>query len=335
MKTIYTIVIGVILAVAAIELLNSQKTHEQIPAEIHEMYTQWKAQHGKKTATPSEHQYRLQVFFDNYRYVNEVNGRQSSFKLGLNQFADMSNDEIRAKYTGFVDPRKLASGKKFTPNKNADVNDEVDWRKRGAVGPVKNQKQCGSCWSFGATGVVESAHFIAYGESVILSEQQMMDCSWSYGNHGCNGGLPVFGFKYVKANGMTTLSQYPYLAKDGHCHYNSTMKATIISDYEEVVDDEEDLLYALQEMPAAIGIFADPIMRYKTGIFNDWEHCPPNKANHAVIVVGFGEDNGEKFWVIRNSWGTVWGEAGYIRVARRGSGPGICGIAQTAAIVVM
>jgi len=192
----------------------------------------------------------------------------------------------------------------------------LDWVAKGAVTGVKDQGQCGSCWSFSTTGSVEGLVFLKAAHLTSLSEQQLMDCSYSYGNLGCSGGLMDNAFKYVEANGLCTEAAYPYTAKDGTCKASSCSVSpnSKIGGYKDVTHTENALGAAVDNQPVSIAIEADQsgFQLYKSGVF-----CGVcgTSLDHGVLAVGYGTDTTD-YWKVKNSWGTSWGEKGYIRVCR-------------------
>jgi len=185
----------------------------------------WKQTHGKSYGTSADEHYRKSVFTTHYHWINDFNAKSKAqhgdspdtHTVGLTQFADMTNDEFRANYTGY----KGVKAEKNVKHLVGDAPDAIDWRDHNAVTDVKNQGSCGSCWAFSATGSMESRYFLANGELPNLSEQQLVDCSRDQGNMGCNGGLPDYAFVYAQQNGMKTQSDYPYKGVDGECQGSS------------------------------------------------------------------------------------------------------------------
>jgi len=217
----------------------------------------------------------------------------------------------------------------------------VDWRTEGAVTPVKNQGQCGSCWAFSTTGSLESAHFRLTGELISLSEQQLVDCSGKFDNDGCNGGLMDNAFEYVKSvGGLNTEDSYPYIGKAQKCKFQKEKIGSTCSGYVDIPKgDEATLKEAVATQGAisvAIDVTEDKFMFYKSGVFVD-SKCgnSEDELNHGVLVVGYGSLNStadatdtnppSDFWIVKNSWGIKWGEEGYIRMARNHDN--MCGIA--------
>lgn len=277
---------------------------------------------------------RRNVFSRNLEFINSHNlNTTQSFTLGLNDFSDMTYSEWRQNYLGYR-PQLRKTGlqrREISTVKSTSVPDSIDWTKKGAVTPVKNQGQCGSCWSFSATGSMEGAHFLKTGKLVSLSEQQLVDCSTSEGNHGCFGGLMDYAFQYVEQNhGIDTEKDYPYFAKSGTCNTKKASKdAATFSSFVDVQQNDEDALKAaVAQQPVSVAIEADQpsFQFYKSGIFNT---ACGTQLDHGVLAVGYGSQDGMDYWLVKNSWGEVWGDKGYIKLARNTQSPqGQCGIAM-------
>ena len=207
-----------------------------------------------------------------------------------------------------------------------EIPESMDWREQGVVTDVKNQESCGSCWAFSSTGAIESEYALKTGELVNFSEQELIDCIRL---EGCNGGEMEDAFKYVENNPLCTDSEEPYEATDDECvRCNEGIK---IDECISVPSGNQTALkMAVSRGPVSVAIEADTFIfqEYSGGIINS-ASCGTN-LDHGVLVVGYGEEKGLPFWIVKNSWGVDWGEEGYVRIARDVSGkisPGICGIA--------
>lgn len=290
---------------------------------------------------------RFEIFKKNLDVIEKHNSEYSmgihSYTLGVNHFADWTFAEFKEKMLGTrlnMTHNKLASSGTFVKlPASIKAPDSVDWRDLGAVTPVKNQGQCGSCWAFSTTGSLEGAHFRLTKKLVSLSEQQLVDCSGKYHNEGCNGGLMDNAFQYVKDNGgLDTEESYPYHAHAEKCHFKKQNVGSTCSGFMDITSGDED---ALREAVATVGPVSvaidateEKFMLYKDGIFVD-DGCKNGQddLDHGVLVVGYGTNttsNGEQkdYWIVKNSWGPEWGEGGFIRMARNLNN--MCGVATSA-----
>merc|ERR1719326_265563 len=288
--------------------------------EYNTLWKAFKTDFKKAYDTVEEHAARFSTFKDNVDFITSHNARseEHGYTVGINQFADMSSAEFKKTMLTY-----RADLKKPNPTPILDESnlaDSVDWVAKGAVIPVKNQGQCGSCWAFSTTGSVEGAYQIATGKLLSFSEQELVDCAGSYGNQGCNGGLMDNGFKYLEAKGDALESKYAYTAKTGTCSSSKSAdpalaKGAVTSFNDVTSDSETQLLAAVSQQPVSVAIEADKpgFQFYKSGVFSGT--CGTN-LDHGVLVVGYGTDSGKDYWKVKNSWGTTWGDAGYIRLVR-------------------
>uniref|UniRef100_A0A671RV13 Pro-cathepsin H-like n=1 Tax=Sinocyclocheilus anshuiensis TaxID=1608454 RepID=A0A671RV13_9TELE len=236
----------------------------------------------------NEYYQRLQTFLENKKKIERHNAGNHKFSMGLNQFSDMTFTEFKKSYL-LTEPQNCSATRGNHVSSNGPYPDMIDWRTKGHyVTDVKNQGACGSCWTFSTTGCLESVTAIATGKLLQLAEQQLVDCAGAFDNHGCNGGLPSHAFEYIIAN---------------ICSYST---------------------YLLNPVSLAYEVTSD-FMHYRDGIYTSTKcHNTTDMVNHAVLAVGYAEQNGTPYWIVKNSWGTNWGINGYFYIER---GKNMCGLA--------
>jgi C1A family cysteine protease len=248
-------------------------------------------------------------------------------------FADLTEEEFIAQYTGLGDlsltPQDSPS---FDTNDNSDVvADAVDWVAEGKVNPIKNQGQCGSCWAFSTMGTLESGYAISSGKLVSLAEQQLVDCDRN--DNGCSGGWPHTAYdSYLSGVGVCSEDSYSYTARDGSCRASSCTAAIpsgVVTGHSNVGSSSSGLKSTLSQQPVSVTVNAGQLQLYGNGVVTG--NCQ-GQINHAVIAVGYGTD-GQDYFKIRNSWGTSWGEQGYIRLAQDGGSQGTACLFQYSPVV--
>jgi len=278
-------------------------------------FSSWLVTNGRNYTSFEEFTHRENVYNQNLHKIAAHNSQGNSWTMGANKFADLTPREFKQLTGSCVFPERNRHN-----NLRIDIGapSSVDWTTKGAVTPVKNQGQCGSCWSFSATGSMEGAWFLSNGTLPSLSEQQLVDCSGAQGNQGCNGGLMDSAFQYVIANGgITSESNYPYTATDGTCNAAKAKQvvATISSFTDVPAGSESALMAAVAQQPVSVAVEADQsvFQLYAGGVMTS--PCGTN-LDHGVLVVGYGTQNGLDYWKVKNSWGSSWGMDGYILLGR-------------------
>ncbi|KRX02939.1 hypothetical protein PPERSA_09061 [Pseudocohnilembus persalinus] len=296
-------------------------------------FAQWKLTNGVNFAA-SEEAYRFEIFFENLKLVQKLNAEQTgSLRLGMTPFAAMTTEEFAETRTTKLTqsnssiqyPSKPAQGVKEVPK-------SIDWVAKGAVAPVEDQGHCGSCWAFSTKESIEGFHYLESGEMVVLSAQQLVDCSLM--NLGCSGGDPMTAYQYVQKNGIMSEESYPYISgttgKRSTCQYDKS-KVVVQNSSQTRVSPQNDA-QAIREAatlgPLTIEVAAGNIFFqfYTSGVI-DSTSCP-TALDHGVLLTGYNDSASTPYWTIKNSWGPAWGNKGYANIAIQETGKGICGLQQ-------
>jgi cathepsin H len=282
---------------------------------------------------------------DSVSIVQQHLASKKTYELGLDgPFAYMSADEFKAKV--LMAPQDCSA----TENRRGYVGDDFDplpeffdWRDAGIISEVKNQGHCGSCWTFSSTGALEGHSALHRGlwKRSLLSEQQLLDCAQAFDNHGCNGGLPSHAFEYINyAGGLAKEFAYPYEAREAACRFDVKTNKTAVGirtmrSFNVTEGDEKSLMHFLvRRGPVSIAYqVVDDFRLYKSGVYTS-NTCKqgPQDVNHAVLLVGYGNENGVPYWLVKNSWGESWGEEGYFKIER---GKNMCGLATCASFPIL
>ena len=334
----------------------------------HAEYDEFLSTHGVQRRHSSLAEYRLRssIFERNSDMITQHNAANRSFTMSMNRFGDWTREEfkqimLRPKQKLSVetslfklhgDHQSLSQhelGKYELPyeplHDTKKIPREVDWRKTGANGGgVKDQANCGSCWAFGAVGAMESAWFMASGESLSLSEQQVMDCAWGFvpgkdeSTSACDGGDAWAGVGHVvDAGGISLSKDYQYLGQDNYCFEKGVGDwAAKFKGYVRLPRyDDQALMEAIYSRgPIAVSLDAsqDSFTFYSSGVYYDtkcmWK---PADLDHSMMAVGYGTDDAGDYWLIKNSWSKHWGDEGYVKIARDGHG---CGASSDAMYAV-
>ncbi|RYY33383.1 hypothetical protein EON62_04280, partial [archaeon] len=338
----------------------SPEAHIPAGAKEDPAFTAFMEQYGKVYVNDEELANRQSIFTKNRRLIAAHNKKASasgrSLRLAMNPLGDATPEErfmrmgrdrtgksVRA--TRLADARLTgesvsngATGVHPAPATLKDLPQSLDWRGLGAVEPVQDQGICGSCWSHGATAAISGAYFLKYGAMYVFSKQELIDCSWPFGNNGCGGGEDFSGYQWIMQNGgLSTRANYgPYLMQNGRCAArNAGVKPTVVlTGYVNITSGSESAMMSALFTQGPVSISVDASLPtfdfYSDGIYDD-----PNCANgldaldHTISAVGYGVDpiSGQTFWIVKNSWSTHWGREGFIYIARQGN---VCGVTTAA-----
>nr|XP_039258208.1 procathepsin L-like [Styela clava] len=318
---------------------------------VDDEWNMWKEKFNKFYYDEKDEAVRQYIWQKNKEYITSHNKRadngEHSYRLGMNKFADLDSNEFAKMFLGYRnasdDKKRAVECKKssifVSSNNYAPLAHHVDWRTKGYVTPVKDQGQCGSCWAFSTTGSLEGQHFKATGKLVSLSEQNLMDCSKPEGDFSCEGGLMDYAFDYIIENGgIDTEASYPYEASDeSTCKFaKRSVGATMTSCVDVTPRQSED---ALRKAVATIGPVSVAIdasqpsfQLYASGVYDE-PNCSSTQLDHGVLAVGYGTEDGNAYWIVKNSWGPNWGDHGYIKMSRDKNNQ--CGIATSASYPVV
>ena len=319
-----------------------------VSATLMDRFYNWAETH--KVAVPEgEHEFLhlLTNWKNNDRIIDETNSKNLTYTLGHNAFSGMSSDEF-AEHMHFGLNREMIASSAPALMQGFEsvvsVPASVDWRTKGAVTPVKNQQQCGSCWSFSTTGALEGIYAIKRANLVSFSEQQLVDCDYIRAGGtslGCNGGDMQSAMEWIgKNNGLCTEQAYPYVSgttqTNGPCQKTcSIVSGSDISTTVSVsANSDSAMMTALAQQPVSVAIEADQssFQLYKSGVFTG--SCGTN-LDHGVLLVGYGTMNGLDYYILKNSWGSSsWGDQGYMYMGKGvdpsgkpyNNGKGQCGV---------
>ena len=311
-----------IIAFALIAVVASLATEVKEEKKAFKKFQKFIAKYNKKYNSIQEYMARFNIF------KKSLSKKSSNglYKKGITQFSDLTENEFRRTYLNLN--INILNTIKYTDvsfKATGAAPEEFNWVDQKALGAVKNQGSCGSCWAFSTVGNLEGLYYIKYGENKRFSEQQLVDCDDQ--DEGCNGGLMEYSFAWIKSNGGLELeTDYPYKGYDQTCKQDKSKFAVQVADFVKLDTTDEEAIkeYLYTTGPLAIALNANPLQYYYGGIVDDDEStCDPEGLNHGVVLVGYGSEDGTDYWIVRNSWGASWGEQGYFRILR---GKGTCGI---------
>ena len=310
-----------IIALGLIALVASLTPQEKEDQKAFKKFLKFTKKYNKHYSSIQEYMARFNIFRQSLKQKSNV-----LYKKGITQFSDLTENEFRRKYLNLnINILNTLQYTEVQHTISGEAPEAFNWVDQKALGAVKNQGSCGSCWAFSTVGNLEGLYYIKYGENKRFSEQQLVDCDDK--DAGCNGGLMENTFKWIKENGGVQLeSDYPYKGRDQQCKQDKEKLVVKVDSFVKLdsVDEEVIKEYLYKTGPLAIALNANPLQYYYGGIVDDDEKsCDPQGLNHGVVLVGYGSENGVDYWIVRNSWGASWGEKGYFRMLR---GKGTCGI---------
>eukprot|EP00795_Rhopilema_esculentum_P007454 gene7454-13220_t len=306
---------------------------------VETLFASFKDSFQKNYKSSHEHEKRKNIFRHNMRFINSHNRKHLGYSLKMNKFADMTEKEVSL-YTGLLDEPEgtYNGGKRFKiPDidfAHTPIPESLDWREYGAVGKIRSQGICGSCYAYAVTSAMESAYYLKTGNLVSLSQQQIVDCTWGYGNRGCKGGYPYRALQWImKHGGLATEESYgKYLAQEGYCHFKNVSIGAGVESYMNITSGNKTELKLALAMygPVTVLINTRPktFKFYSSGIYYD-ETCD-DKVDHAAVAVGFGKEHGREYWLIKNSWSASWGNSGFLKVWTKNDN---CGVTKKAVVV--
>lgn len=322
------IIFACIAAANATGLLHQQaeftNTLELTESVINTHFSKFMSMHNKQYSE-TEEPMRRAIFAANLKQIHQHNveaaAGKHSWTMAQNEFTDLTADEFEARLRTFSMPAKAKKNVVAAKQPLTDLPETVDWVSEGVVTPVKNQQRCGSCWAFSTTGAVEGAHALKTGKLVSVSEQELVDCDPE--DLGCHGGLMDNAFNWIiENNGLCTEEAYPYKGVDGRCKKLQCESKVTISDFEDIEESWDSLREGIARQPISVAVEATAWQHYDSGVFDGCDSMP--SLNHGVLAVGY--DVKEGFIKIKNSWGSAWGEDGYIRLAISENRHGMCGV---------
>ncbi|CAF1339726.1 unnamed protein product [Adineta ricciae] len=308
----------------------------------HQSWKLFKNRHNRQYNSLDEEQRRRNIWEENVQMIQKHNLEADlgvhTFTMKVNQFADLTHEEFIKQMTGLRINSETKPSQKVHISSNRKLPTTVDWRKNGYVTPVKDQKQCGSCWAFSTTGTLEGQVAKKTQKLIALSEQQLVDCTTDYGNMGCNGGLMDNSYKYLlDHHGIESNASYPYTGVFGECRYNPKDVVANVTSYVDIKAgseaDLEDALATVGPIAVAMDASHSSFQFYTSGVYSDPE-CSPTLIDFSLLAVGYGvtSDNHE-YYILKNQWTTEWGMEGYVLMARNKNNQ--CGIASLASYALI
>lgn len=309
------LVIAACLVPVAMARLYAEVTPESL-------FAAFKQKYGKTYANDTEESFRQHVFTHNVLIARRHAALNPHATFGVTPFSDLTETEFRSHYHNAAAHFAAAERRVRVPvevvGNTDDVPAAIDWRKKGAVTPVKDQGFCGSCWAFSAIGNIEGQWHLAGNPLTSLSEQMLVSCDEL--DNGCGGGLMDNAFKWIiqENNGTVyTEASYPYKSGKGStplCMSSRAKEGAKISSYRSLPQDEDKIAnWLATHGPVSVAVDATTFQTYTGGVITN---CESQQLDHGVLLVGYNNTNDPPYWIIKNSWNTIWGEDGYVRIEK-------------------
>jgi len=327
-------VLSIVALLCVSQLALASLPEKILSSPLAEQWKAWKVKFNKQYDSSVEEINRFNIWSETVEKIKDHNIAYDlglkTYDCGLNEFSDLTGVEFASTRKGYLASADSSVTLETVETNEGGAPDSQDWRKHGYVTPVKNQGQCGSCWSFSSTGSLEGQHFNSTGKLVSLSEQQLVDCDSTC--YGCNGGRVDSAFDWwIRHGGAVLESDYPYTARDGSCKNSGKRVAATLRKYHNVAKGSESGLKQSSGTVGPVSVAIDAshysFQNYRSGVYYE-PRCSSYRLDHAVLVVGYGSSAGSDYWIVKNSWGRSWGQQGYIWMARNRNNN--CGIATDA-----
>eukprot|EP00079_Xenopus_tropicalis_P009789 XP_002934107.1 PREDICTED: cathepsin S-like [Xenopus tropicalis] len=295
----------------------------------------WVKTHQKTYKDTEEERTRRTIWEETLKFITVHNLEYSlglhTYEVGMNRLGDMTGEEVAATMTGYTGSDHSLANMSHVPKEILEALPpaSIDWRTKGCVTPVRKQGDCGSCYAFSTVGAMECQVKKKTGRLVILSPQELVDCSYTEGNNGCINGNLLSAFRYMEKYGIMEESSYRYTGQEADCRRRVHTGLKVNAIYNVTDGDENVLKNAVGTVgPVSVAVDArqNGFRTYKSGVYFD-PYCTLH-VTHAVLVVGYGREYGNDYWLVKNSWGVDWGDQGYVKMARNRNSH--CGIANQA-----
>jgi C1A family cysteine protease len=336
---LFNLSISIVIIIASFNIQSIHSLTENFRGENFDkewnIFKNFREKFNRKYNTIDEIKSRFNIFRNNLKTINEHNNENKKFTLGINKFADLTNEEY-SNLKGLKKEGLFKHCNSYRADTISELSESIDWTDK--LGPILDQGQCGSCYAFSSIQQIQSSYAIKYGKILDLSEEQVVECSQR--NAGCNGGNIDAVFTFAMTTPLCLEEEYPYVSENGEtssCETKCKGVVTVNSCYDIEENNQQDLKNALYKQPVSVAIDAStPYFQLYNGGIIDSNKCGTD-LDHAVFLIGYGTENGTDYWLLRNSWSESWGDNGTFKILRTNStnDAGICGIAMMASFSIV